>query len=298
VARRPIVALTFLVALAAGCFGTEAPPAPREIRPDGWNGARLAVGYVGHATILLDLGGTYVLTDPALFDRVGVALGPVTVGPRRTVAPALPLARIPPLAAVVITHAHFDSLDLRSLRALPKDATLVGPPRCRDLLGDLGFRRYVELGWGERTTAGDVTIEAIPVNHWGRRYPWGAWRGYNGYVFEKDGLRVLFASDTAFTRDFARLRDGGAPPILAILGNGAYDPWIRNHADPEQVWQMFVDSGARWLAPVHWDTFRLGREPLGDAMRRLVAAAGPDADRIVFHAIGDEWTLPDTGGTP
>src|SRR5437870_11074026 len=75
-------------------------------------------------------------------------------------------------------------------------------------------------------------------------------------------------------------------------GNGAYDPWHGNHANPEEVWQMFLDSGARYLVPVHWDTFRLGREPLGDAMRRLTAAAGPDANRIVIDEIGGEWVMP------
>ena len=78
---------------------------------------------------------------------------------------------------------------------------------------------------------------------------------------------------------------------VAILGIGAYDPWIWNHQDPEQAWQTFVQSGAQHLIPVHWDTFRLGKEPLGDAMRRLLAAAGPDARRIVIREIGSTWAL-------
>jgi len=233
-----------------------------------------------------------VLTDPAFFPRIGVALGPVTIGPGRVVAPALPLERLPRLAAVVITHAHMDSLDLPSLRALAKDTTLVAPSDCRDLLGVLGFRDYVELAWGQRTTVGGVAIEAIQVDHWGARWPWGKERGYNGYLFTKGERRVLFAPDTAFTREFARFARETPPLDLAILGNGAYDPWHANHANPEEAWQMFLDSGARWLAPVHWDTFRLGREPLGDALRRLLAAAGPDAGRIVFRQIGDEWVPP------
>lgn len=257
----------------------------------------VAIGWVGHATVLMKLRGTVILTDPALFDRVGAQLGPVTVGPRRIVGPAIGVDRLPPPAAVVITHAHMDSLDFPSLRALPTETVLVAPTGCRSLLGDLGFRRYVELGWGERTTVGGVTIEAVPVRHWGKRWPWDPARGYNGYLFEQDGIRVLFASDTAYTPGFARFAAGGLD--VAILGNGAYDPWVRNHANPEQVWQMFVESGARWLVPIHWDTFRLGKEPLGDAMRRLVAAAGPAAKRIVIDQIGGEWILPprDTGGT-
>lgn len=104
-------------------------------------------------------------------------------------------------------------------------------------------------------------------------------------------MRVLFASDTAYTPALgAAARERGVS--VAIIGNGAYDPWIANHADPEQVWRMFGESGADYLVPVHWDTFRLGKEPLGDAMRRLLAAAGPQADRVVVRSIGQTWTTP------
>lgn len=285
-------ALLLSLVLTVGVACAAVPPAPEQLTPETWGNARLAAGYVGHATVLLSLSGTVFLTDPAFFDRVGVVLGPLTLGPRRVVAPALTLARLPHPAAIVITHAHMDSLDLRSLRALPRDVTLVAPTGCRDLLGGLGFRDYVELAWGERTTVDGVTIEAVPVSHWGRRLPWGRNRGYNGYLFTRDDVRVLFASDTASTTLFDRFRSAEAPLDLAILGNGAYDPWIRNHANPEQVWRMFVASGARWLMPVHWDTFRLGREPLGDAMRRLEAAAGADGGRIVIDHIGGQWREP------
>ena len=290
-ALRPIRLLCALL-IAVGCARAAVPPAPATFEPARWGDGVLAVGWIGHATVLVEIAGTVILTDPAFFERVGPSVGGVTIGPRRLVAPALSIAQLPRVAAVVVTHAHFDSLDLPSLRALPKDATLVAPRGCGTLLADLGFRRYVELGWGERTEVDGATIEAVPVVHWGRRLPWGESRGYNGYVFSKAGTRALFASDTAFTHDFARLRDDHAPLAVAILGNGAYDPWIHNHADPEQVWRMFLESGARALVPVHWDTFRLGREPLGDAIRRLKDAAGPDVARIVVDRVGGSWTSP------
>jgi L-ascorbate metabolism protein UlaG (beta-lactamase superfamily) len=109
----------------------------------------------------------------------------------------------------------------------------------------------VELAWGEEVTVGGVTVNAVPVSHWGKRVPWGRERGYNGYVFSKNGTRVLFASDTAYRKSFARFRDAEDPLDVAIFGNGAYYPWVRNHANPEQVWQMFVESGARYLVPIH-----------------------------------------------
>ena len=110
-------------------------------------------------------------------------------------------------------------------------------------------------------------------------------------LFRSDGVRVLFASDTAYTHAFARFGNDPAPPDVAILGNGAYDPWIHNHANPEQVWRMFQESGAHYLVPIHWETFQLGKEPRGDAMRRLTAAAGPEAARIVIDQIGGQWFL-------
>jgi L-ascorbate metabolism protein UlaG (beta-lactamase superfamily) len=241
--------------------------------------------------VLIDFAGTRILTDPAFFARIGVALGPVTFGPTRVVRAALAPEDLPPLDAVVVTHAHMDSLDRPSLGRVNRAPLLVTPRRTRDLVDDLGFPRVVELGWGERVDAGGVTIEAVPVNHWGKRWPWDNWRGYNGYLFTKGERRVLFASDTAYTEAFATLA-GGAPIDVAMFGIGAYDPWIHNHANPEQVWRMFRASGACYLLPVHWDTFRLGKEPLGESIARLVAAAGPDADRIGFHQIGDTFVLP------
>jgi L-ascorbate metabolism protein UlaG (beta-lactamase superfamily) len=180
---------------------------------------------------------------------------------------------------------------LPSLEAVAATPLVVLPPRTRDIVDGVGFPRVVELGWGDGVDVGSVRIEAVEVNHWGQRWPWERWRGYNGYVFSRGDIRVLFASDTAYTPVLGgQARARGV--TVAILGNGAYDPWIANHASPEQVWQMFEESGARFLFPVHWDTFRLGKEPLGDAMARLVAVAGPRADQIVIRRIGETWTLP------
>jgi L-ascorbate metabolism protein UlaG (beta-lactamase superfamily) len=128
------------------------------------------------------------------------------------------------------------------------------------------------------------------VNHWGRRWPWERWRGYDGYLLSRGDVRVLFASDTAYSPELAAYAKRRQVTV-AILGIGAYDPWIRNHETPEQAWQTFVESGARYLIPVHWDTFRLGKEPVGEAMQRLLAAAGPQASRVVIREIGETWTI-------
>jgi len=294
--KRRIAVLLVVAALGYACLGPSGGPAPPPAipAPASWTPNELNVAWVGHASVLIGFAGTTLLTDPAFFDRVGPQIGPITIGPRRLVAPALMPDDLPPLDAVVLSHAHMDSLDRPSLRAVARGRLLVTPPRTRDLVDDLGFARIVELGWGEKVTAGDVEIEAIEVDHWGKRWPWERWRGYNGYLFARGTTVVLFAPDTAYTPTLGRLARERHVTAM-IQGNGAYDPWIHNHAAPEQVWDMFVQSGARALIPVHWDTFRLGREPIGDAIARLLAAAGPQADRVVVRQIGDTWTAPCCG---
>lgn len=278
-------------AYACGVVLQRSEPAPGHPTPSTWAADALTIAYVGHASVLIDFGGTRLLTDPAFFERIGVSIGPWTLGPKRVVRSALTPEELPPLDAVVVSHAHMDSLDLPSLAAVATAPLLVLPPRTKDIVAGLPFPRVTELGWGETIVAGAVTIEAVEVNHWGERWPWERWRGYNGYVFSRGDVRVLFASDTAYAPVLgAAARARGVS--VAIFGNGAYDPWIVNHASPEQVWRMFEESGARYLLPVHWDTFRLGKEPLGDAMARLLAAAGPRADHVVIRRIGDTWTMP------
>ena len=267
---------------------------PMTPAPASWSPSDVTIAYLGHAAVLIDLAGTRILTDPTFYERIGVTMGPVTVGPKRRVAAPLAPAELPPLDAVLVTHAHMDSLDRPSLRAVAGARHLVMPARTRDLVDDLGFANVVELRWGEETAVGDVTVEAVEVNHWGKRWPWDRWRGYNGYLLTKGDVRILFASDTAYTDAIGKLgRDRHI--TVAILGNGAYDPWIMNHASPEQAWHMFEDSGACFLVPCHWDTFRLGKEPIGDAIARLVAAAGREADRVVIRTIGETWTMPRDG---
>jgi len=278
-------------AYACGVVLQPTVAAPVRPLPAQWSPSELTIAYVGHASILIDFGGTRILTDPTFFDRIGLSIGPVTLGPKRVVKAALAPEELPPLHAVVVTHAHLDSLDLPSLARVTSAPLLVLPTRTKDIVAGLSFARVQELPWGERVTAGDVTIEAVDVNHWGERWPWERFRGYNGYLFTRGGVGVLFASDTAYTPKLGAFgRERGVQVV--VLGTGAYDPWVMNHANPEQVWRMFEESGASYLFPVHWDTFRLGKEPLGEAMTRLLAAAGPAADRVVIRHIGDTWTLP------
>jgi L-ascorbate metabolism protein UlaG (beta-lactamase superfamily) len=265
------------------------PAAPHRPDPQSWSGDRLTVSWLGHATVLLNLLGTSIVTDPVLEPRVGIGRGLAKLGPRRLVRPALRARELPPLDLVLLSHAHMDHTDLGTLRSIGREVPVVVQQGNRDLVRR--FRRVVELDWGETTNVDGVRIESVEVRHWGARVMTDHHRGYGGYLLEKQGRAVLFAGDTAYTDAFDPLR-GRVKVDLAILPIGAYDPWIANHASPEQAWRMFCGLGARYLLPVHHSTFRLSREPIEEPLERLRAAAGAEAWRIVAPEVGSTWSLP------
>jgi L-ascorbate metabolism protein UlaG (beta-lactamase superfamily) len=267
-------------------------PAPHRPRPGEWSDERLTVAWLGHATMLINFYGTWFLTDPALRPRVGLRIAPgLTLGPRRLVAPALTARELPPLDAVLVSHAHMDHSDLGTLRQLPRATRAVVSAGNLDLVRR--FRRADELRWGESVEVGGASVESIEVNHWGARTLTDRHRGYGGFLVEKRGRAVVFGGDTAYTRAFARLRRRDAEIVLAILPVGAYDPYINAHANPEQAWAMSREMGAAYIFPMHHSTFRLSREPAGEPVRRLLAAAGSERRRVAGTEIGQTWVLPE-----
>jgi len=263
-------------------------PAPERPDPSSWPDDRLTLSWLGHATVLANFFGHWLITDPALEPRVGIGRGFAKFGPRRLVAPALAARELPPVDTVLLSHAHMDHTDLGTLARLRRDVHAVVQRGNRDLARR--FDRVVELGWGERL-AGDLEVESTPARHWGARVIKDTHRGYGGFLIRRQGRSILFAGDTAYTDALTPL--GRRERIdLAILPIGAYDPWINAHASPEEAWRMFSDLGARWLLPIHHATFRLSREPVEEPLARLLAAAGPERDRIVGSEIGSTWTLP------
>lgn len=265
-------------------------PAPHRPDPATWRDDRITLAWLGHATVLLNVYGTWLLTDPALAPRVGVAIPGITFGPRRLVAPALVAHELPRLDGVLLSHAHMDHTDLATLRRLPRGTQAVVQTGNRDLVRR--FRAAHEVAWGESVEIGGVRIEATPARHWGARMITDRHRGYGGYLLQARGRTLLFAGDTAHTDRLAPLGRRHAIDV-AMLPIGAYDPWITNHASPEEAWAMGRDLGARWIVPIHHATFRLSREPTDEPIRRLLAAAGPARERVVVTEIGETWTLPE-----
>jgi L-ascorbate metabolism protein UlaG (beta-lactamase superfamily) len=268
---------------------TQIAPAPNRPDPHGWAPDRLSVAWLGHATVLLNICGTWLLTDPALEPRIGIGRGLAKLGPRRLIQPALRPRELPPLDVLLLSHAHMDHTDLGTLRFFRRDTPVVVQPGNRDLVSR--FHRVHELAWGDVIELQEVMIESTEARHWGARMVTDNHRGYGGYLIQKAGSTVLFAGDTAYTDVLTKL--GRRTRIdLAILPIGAYDPWINNHASPEQAWSMFQRVGAQYVLPVHHSTFRLSREPVDEPIRRFLDAAGKEQWRVVGTEVGATWVKP------
>lgn len=267
-------------------------PAPHRPTPQTWSDDRLTLSWLGHSTILINFFGIWILTDPVLLPRVGIRAGVVTLGPKRFVAPALRVRQLPAIDFILLTHAHMDHLDIGTLRKLPKGSTVITAASTSDLLRRLPFREVVELGWSERHRFEHahrrVEVEAFGVRHWGARLRHDVHRGYNGYLLERKGHRICIAGDTART-SFTRIGRTGGVDVMAVP-IGAYNPWVASHCTPEQAIAMANEARARFVVPIHHQTFRLGREPMDEPIRRFRHALAPD--RIALTEIGETFVVP------
>lgn len=270
--------------------GQPIPAAAHRPQPATWDNNSLTVAWLGHATVLINFYGTWLLTDPALRSNVGLSVAGLTIGPRRLIKPALSIAELPPLDAVLISHAHMDHCDLGTLRRLPRKTQAVVQQGNRDLVRR--FRQSHELGWGESLEINETRIESLKVNHWGARKLTDKHRGYGGFLVSKRGRALVFGGDTAYTNAFASLRHRVAID-LAILPIGAYDPYIHAHASPEQSWAMRREMNATYILPMHHSTFQLSREPVHEPVERLLRVAGDERWRVVLTEQGETWQLPE-----
>lgn len=268
------------------------PIAAPDLHPDPlqWPDKGLHAAWLGHSTVLLKVDGMTILTDPVFSDRIGLNFGPMTVGMKRLVAPAMRLNKLPKADLILLSHAHMDHLDIPTLRLLEDPhTTVVTAHKTSDLLRAGRYREVREMRWGGRAQVGQAQLRALEVKHWGARMRTDTYRGYNGYLIDAGRYRILFGGDTAFTPAFRAVRSSRAID-LAIMPIGAYNPWIHAHCTPEQAWQMGNDAGAERFIPVHHQTFQLSREPLLEPIERFYAAAAAAPERIAIGRIGQEFS--------
>jgi L-ascorbate metabolism protein UlaG (beta-lactamase superfamily) len=249
----------------------------------------LHAAWYGHATVLIKVDGFTILTDPVFSLRVGLRIGPTTVGIKRLTAVAGPVTDLPKIDLILLSHAHMDHFDIPSLRHLENRGTsVVTACRTADLLRPRRYHHVHELHWNHSAQVGPARVTAFQVNHWGARIRSDVYRGFNGYVIDIGSRRLLFGGDTALTQTFRGVRNSKRID-MAIMPIGAYDPWIHVHCNPEQALSMAEDAGADRILPVHHKTFSLSREPFNEPIERLMTAVGASTDRVCLQEIGQEW---------
>jgi N-acyl-phosphatidylethanolamine-hydrolysing phospholipase D len=252
------------------------------------------VTWVGHATLLVQMDHVTFLTDPIWSDTAS----PVSfAGPRRFVPPGLAIDDLPPIDFVVVSHNHYDHLDLASLAALAErdaETRFLVPLANGALLRDHGIANVEELDWGETRTHANVVLHCLPAQHWSRRgladegrALWASW------AVTGPDRRFYFAGDTGYFDGFSRIEEALGPFDLAAVPVGAYEPVAmmrESHLNPEEAVQAAVDLGARRALAMHYGTFDLSDEPLDAPPRRFreAAATGPlGADAAWVLRIGE-----------
>lgn len=230
--------------------------------------------WLGHDTFLLQLGGLNIMTDPHLTERAS----PFSfVGPRRYVAPPMSFSELPRVDVVLISHSHYDHLDLPTLQQLALQKG--GPPRY--LMGlnllkwarDNGIPNASELDWDDAESIGAVRFHFVPVQHWSARSLWDRDRTlWGGWVIEHGERRIFFGGDFGYSRDLADIgaRFGGFD--LAMLPVASYEPrWFMKsmHVNTDEAVQAHIDLRARYSVGMHWGTFRLTDERLDEPPLRL-----------------------------
>ena len=269
------------------------PLAGMSIVPPATNLDETAITFIGHSSFLIQTAGRGLLIDPVFATRLVVL--------RRQRRAGVRISDLPPINFVLLTHAHMDHLNRPSLRAvnremrqrgLPPPVAIV-PRGVEDLVQDLGFSRIEALEWWETARLTNLTVTAVPARHWGARMFRDTHRGFGGYVLQSpNGPTIYHSGDTAYFGGFKEIA-ARLHPEIALLPIGAYfpDSYRAVHTSPEEALRAFGDLKADLMIPMHYNSFRLGREPMDEPLTRLLNAARHDGveQQIVALREGMSW---------
>ncbi len=257
----------------------------------------VAATFINHATFLLRFAEGVVLTDPIFSERCS----PVTwAGPRRARRPGLALAALPPPDLVLLSHNHYDHMDLASLREIrkrhaPRFVTTLGNARTLASAGIVAS----ELDWWETVQVGGLTVTATPARHFSARTPLDRDRTlWAGFMIGTAGGRVLFAGDSGAGPHWGEIGQRLGAPGLALLPIGAYEPrWFMQpvHMDPAEAVQAHLALRARRSVGMHFGTFQLTDEAIDApvlALAEAAAASGLGADAFTTLGFGETSVFP------
>ena len=270
--------------------------------PSQWKENELTLSWIGHSTVLINFMGKLILTDPVLFDRIGVSFFGGVIGPSRITPPALQINEIPKPDIILLSHAHMDHMDFSTLKAIskkyPNEIDVITAYLTKDVIDELPWKSINVMDWNDELILQDIRFRANEVKHFGWRYPWERdrsrgymkdGRSYNAYLIEYKNKKILFGGDTSLHDKLRPLKDENID--VAIMPIGAYNPWIRNHCNPEQALQMADEINAKYFIPIHTKTFNQSMEPFNEAIDWMKRSAPNYNLRVGLDEIGQTFTL-------
>jgi L-ascorbate metabolism protein UlaG (beta-lactamase superfamily) len=243
--------------------GDHVPQAPQfpKILP-----GEICITWIGHASFLIQTHQVNVLIDPNWSKWLKVI--------KRLKQPGFEIHHLPSIDFVLVTHAHFDHLDRRTLRRVAADQPIVVPMGVGNLVHDLGFHIVHELDYWQTVELGPLKISLTPCHHWGARFLADLHRDFGGFLIEANNRTIFHCGDSAYFPGFKEIGER-YPVEIALLPIGAYEPPTGRqvHMNPEEAVKAFLELGAKTLIPMHYGTFRLGFEPLHEPPQRLLKSA-------------------------
>lgn len=289
--------LVFFDMVAGNSHSKPKAPVPLADTPVHTRSAPVAVSWLGHATALIEIDGYRVLTDPVWSRRCSPSR---TVGPQRLHPPPLDIEALPALDAIVVSHDHYDHLDMATVKTLARTqrAPFVTALGVGAHLREWGIpaNRITELDWDGETGIGELRLVCTPARHFSGRFLsrnntlWSSW------AILGPRHRAYFGGDTGYTGSFAEIGARHGPFDVTVLPIGAYNTaWPDIHMNPEEAVRAHRDLRGGLLVPIHWATFRLAPHPWAEPAERLVAAAAAAAVDIAVPRPGGR-ALPGQAG--
>ncbi len=270
--------------------------------PDKWNDSELTLAWIGHSTVLINFFGKRILTDPVLFERIGLYFFGGSIGPARVTPPALEIHEIPKPDIILLSHAHMDHMDYPTLKIFaekyPNQIDVITAYLTKDVIVELPWKSLHVMDWNDELILQDIRFRANETKHFGWRFPWEKdrsrgymkdGRSYNSYLMEYKNKKVLFGGDTTLTDKFQQLKSENID--VAIMPIGAYNPWKRNHCNPEEALQMANEINAKYFIPIHTKTFQQGVEPFNEPIDWMKRSAVNYNIKIGLDEIGQTFVL-------
>ncbi len=262
---------------------------------------QISLTWIGHATVLLQIAGINILTDPHFSERASMVQW---AGPKRAVRPGLSIDSLPPIDWVLVSHNHYDHLDKNSVVQLSqlsqeRNTVFMVPLGLKQWFTDLGIDDVLELDWWEQHSKDEVVIYSVPVQHWSKRSPFKQNESlWAGWVMHTEAFRFFFAGDTGYSPIFSEIGKRLGPFDLCAVPIGSYEPrWMmkNQHVSPEEALKIHKDAQCKKSVGIHWGTFILTDERLDEPpkqIRKLGPKMGVSNSEFLVLKHGETILLP------